>query len=649
VDNPKVLAFTRTYEDQVLLIIVNLSKYSQPAEIDLPDFKGYVPVEVFSKNKFPPVREGAPYFFTLSPHSYQWFELRKAYPNVEQRSSLPHLRADSWEDLMSSALRQQLESDILPHYLSTTKWFMGKERAMHTVSIIEQVPITLPEGAASLWLLEVAYESGLPELYQLPVLFGSRKLPALLTDTAPHALIANLTVSDVEGVLCDALYTHVYQQWLLERMAANDRLRVDGSIIEFKAKEDVRAYVESQEDGRSRIHQEWAHTAIAYDNTLYLKAYRKVDRGSNPDVEMSELLSEQLQFPYTPKYLGTVVWRGSRDTIVLALMQELIENHGDGYTYMRERMHNYFDRVMARNREDLQQMAYYGSLTSPMAYEDLPENIRVVLGARGADHAQLIGTRTGELHLALASSTEKDFAPEEFSLHYQRSLFSSMQSLVRETLQSTARHLQALSPEARPLAQDLLGRREEMLDLFKRIYSKKLDIVKTRIHGNYNLGQVLLTGKDVAIKDFTGNFYRPYSERRLKRSPLRDVAGMVRSFYFAAYEGLFNSSDVANGQLGYLMPFVDLWAHYVSMFFMKAYLDTVKGSRIVPEDPSDFEMVLQVYLLERGLKDLNYEVGTHPQRAIVSLRIIQSILQGPAQLVLDEKEIPVAVSNNHQG
>jgi maltose alpha-D-glucosyltransferase/alpha-amylase len=98
---------------------------------------------------------------------------------VEQRSSLPHLRADSWEDLMSPALRQQLESDILPHYLSTTKWFMGKERAMHTVSIIEQVPITLPEGAASLWLLEVAYESGLPELYQLPVLFGSRKLPAL--------------------------------------------------------------------------------------------------------------------------------------------------------------------------------------------------------------------------------------------------------------------------------------------------------------------------------------------------------------------------------------------------------------------------------------------------------------------------------------
>ena len=630
-DNPKVLAFTRSYGDEVILVVVNLSKYAQPAEIDLAEFKGYVPVEVFSKNRFPAVKEESPYFFTLSPHSYQWFELRKVHAGVQERSSLPQLQADSWEALLAPALRQQLESEVLPAYLSTARWFMGRERKMHTVTILQSAPVSVPQGACSLWLLEVAYESGLPELYQLPVLFGSRKLPNHLAETFPQAIIANLALGGTEGVLCDALYTSIYQQWLLDRMAANDRLRIGDGTLEFRAKEEVTAYRQANEDGRPRIHEQWPHTSIAYDSSLYLKAYRKVDRGSNPDIELSQMLADHVHFPYVPQYLGSMEWNTGNETIVLGMMQVLVENHGDGYTYMRERMHNYFDRVLARPAQELEQMTYFGTLTAPVGYDELPETLKVILGARGADHAQLLGTRTGEMHLALASGTTRDFAPEEFSLHYQRSLFSSMQSQVRETLQTVSRHLNGLSPEARAQAEDLLGRRGEMLNLFKRIYSKKLNIVKTRIHGNYNLGQVLLTGKDVAIKDFSGNSFRPYSERRLKRSPLRDVVGMIRSFHFAAYEGLFQNNDVPATRITDLIPYVDLWAHYMSMFFMKAYLEAVKGSQLVPEDPADFEVVLQTYLLERSLKDLSFEVASRPQRAMVPLRIIGSIVQGPAK------------------
>jgi maltose alpha-D-glucosyltransferase / alpha-amylase len=642
-DNPKVLAFTRSYEAQTLLIVVNLSKYAQPAEIDLAHFKGYVPVEVFSKNKFPSVREGAPYFFTLSPHSYQWFELQKAHPLVEERASLPQLQADSWDDLLTPATRQLLESDILPHYLSTARWFMGRERTLYNVTILEQAPVNLPEGAASLWLLEATYESGLPELYQLPVLFGSRKLPKQLAESYPQAIITNLSLGGVEGVLCDALYTSVYQQWLLDHLAANGRLKVPRSTLEFRAKDDVQEYAQkSGPDGRSRIHEDGVHTSIAYDNALYLRAYRKVDRGNNPDVELSQMLSDHVHFPYVPKYLGCVEWNTGKETIVLTLVEELVENHGDGYSYMRERMHNYFDRVLARGREELEQLTYYGSLTDPVGYDDLPETLKVILGARGAELARLLGMRTGELHLALASGTTREFAPEEFSLHYQRSLFSSMQSLVRETLQKTDRRLKTLSPEAGILAQELFNRKDDLLALFKRIYSKKLDIVRMRIHGNYNLGQILLTGKDIAIKDFSGNSFRPFSERRLKRSPLRDVVGMVRSFYFAAYEGLFLDPEVANGQVPFLIPFVDLWAHYVSMFFMHAYVETVQGSRVVPQNRDDFEVVLQTFLLERALKDLHFVVTARPQMAIVPLRIIQSIVTGPAKPVLEQ--IPTATS-----
>ena len=391
---------------------------------------------------------------------------------------------------------------------------------------------------------------------------------------------------------------------------------------------DARTFFGSAACHGSRVNNtERANTAVNYNNLFYLKLFRKVDRTVNPDLEISRYLSQEIQFPYTPTFSGSIEWQDDKETIALGMMQELVENHGDGYSYMIERLNNYLERILARERQALHPEDLRGTLTNPVAFDELEEELQLLLGGTAAEEARLIGVRTAEMHLALAAPTgHKDFDPEDFSLHYQRSLFSSMQSLVRESYQSHHRNIKRLPEGLREEVTALFNRRDEILTTLKRIYNKKLDVVKIRIHGNYHLKHVLLTGRDLAIKDFTGNPERPFSERRLKRSPLRDVATMILSLHYVAHEGFLGTSQVQQAELQTLMPFASMWAHYMSGFFVKAYLETVQESNFIPKEKTDLDVMLQTYMLERALKDLVSELDNRPEWVPVPLHIIQSIL-----------------------
>ena len=628
VENPKVLAFTRTYEVETLLIVVNLSKYAQAAEIDLAHFKGYQPVEMFSRNKFPLIKEESPYFFTLSPHSFQWFVLHKQQEAIITDQAVPLLNSNPDGSLLTETVRAQLENEILPAYLLKTTWFVGKKKSIYSLNIVRNSIIELAENPVHLLLLEVAYASGLPELYQLPLTIIDGKGASTIATNCPQAVVAQVQTANGDGVLCDALFTGSFQQWLLQQMAGNNTFRADNGSIQFYGSPGLLQHLQQDKEARARVHtSERANTAINYDNQFFLKLFRKVDRTPNPDLEISRYLSQEAGFPYTPSYIGTIEWRGHKETITLGMMQELVENHGDGYSYMLERINNYIERILARDRQTLRPEERIGTLSSPAGFEELPEELQVLLGGNASDQARQIGIRTGQMHLALAAAKgNKDFEPEDFSLHYQRSLFSSMQSLVRESYQSQHRNLNRVPEGLREEVAALFRRRDEILTTLKRIYNKKLDVVKTRIHGNYHLHSVLLTGRDIAIHEFSGNPEKSFSERRLKRSPLRDVATMILSLHDVAHEGFITTSQVQHEELQTLMPFANMWAHYMSGFFVKAYLETVQDSQFIPHTKEDLDVMLQTYMLERALKDLIVELDTRPEWAQVPLRIIQSIL-----------------------
>jgi maltose alpha-D-glucosyltransferase/alpha-amylase len=240
----------------------------------------------------------------------------------------------------------------------------------------------------------------------------------------------------------------------------------------------------------------------------------------------------------------------------------------------------------------------------------------------------LIGVRTAEMHLALASGNQnKDFKPEDFSLHYQRSLFASMLSLLRETYQGLNRNLDKVLPQYKNDVENIIKRRDDIQNTLKRIHLKKLDVIKIRIHGNFDLEDVLLTGKDIAIQDFGGDPFKSFSERRLKRSALRDVAAMIRSLHYVAYQGFHTTAHMQQDELESLLPFAEHWAFFMSSFFVRAYLDTVKGSLLVPDNMEDLEIMLQTYLLEKAIADLNNEIANDSERQVVPIKIIQSIIK----------------------
>lgn len=628
-ENPKILAFTRTYEDETMLVIVNLSRFIQPVELDLHEFAGYQPVEVFSKNKFPTVKTDTPYFFTLGPHDCQWFLLENTNLQQLEEKKLETLELKSWSDLLLGKYKEQLENKILPDYLLKMRWFGGKNRAIQTIRIADRAPVQCETETCFLLLIEVNYASGLPEIYQLALAFAKGDTAQKLTENCPKSIISRIKQDGEEGMLYDALFGQELQREIFKRMAIHQDVDSKKTEIHFSAHKSLKKYYKEQQKIKPRmLSAEQSNTSIVYDNKYFLKIYRKVDRAINPDLEITHFLSEKARFQYIPAYIGAIEWKYEKATIVLGMMQEMVENSGDAWSFMLDKLASFNERLLSKHKSNLPSPTELrGTFINPVSYEQLPDEMRELLDATVAERVRLLGVRTGEMHLALASNTElPDFRPEEFSLHYQRSLFSSFQTLVRATFQNQAKALKKLPERIRKEAEEILSMREEILTAFRRIYIKKFDVVKTRIHGDYHLGQVLFTGKDFVILDFEGEPARPYSERRLKRSPLRDVAGMIRSFHYAAYSGLFLNEEAREEDLPRLLPYAEQWYHYMAGFFMDAYLETVKETQIVPANKEDLAILLQTYILEKAIYELNYELNNRPDWLRIPLQGIRAIL-----------------------
>jgi maltose alpha-D-glucosyltransferase/alpha-amylase len=624
VENPKVLAFTRTYENETILVITNLSRYAQAAQLDLQQYRNFVPVEVFSRNNFPTVRENQPYPVTLAPYGYYWFRLEPSKQGEHEKKTY-QLRAKQWDQLDENAT-DELVKEVLPEYLSVVKWFENKHRRIRNISISRNHTLHVDGSIIHLLFITVMFETGVYELYQLPVRFLDERQSLNIQENFPHAIICRVSSGERHGILCDAHYTSDFQNTLLGHLAANRNIVGHDFEINFTGSQQLRDYFGKHHDIRPRVLPvDDPNTSIGYDNYLFLKMYRHVDRTINPDEEITRFLTQTVDLPQVPDYFGTIEYVSGKERMVLGMMQEQMEYHGNGRTYMLERLRNYNERIAAR--ESHPDLTLTGTLLKPTPFEELSDELKEFIGATVSEGMRQLGTRTAELHVALASAFEnKDFAPEEFSLHYQRSLFAGMQTLVRTALTNKVEKVEQLSPMYRVEAQEVLSKRERILEQLRSIYQKKLDVLKIRIHGNYDLKQILFTGKDLALLDFHGDPTRSYSERRLKRSPLVDIASMLRSIYYVAYEGLIinkvNEEDEKR-----LLPFVNAWIHYVSGFFMHSYLAHAQGHRFIPNDPADAHVLLENYLFEKWLQSLNYELQHRPDWAIVPLRALGQLVR----------------------
>lgn len=639
-ENHHVLAFLRSHGEERILVVANLSRFAQYVELDLSAHRGAVPVELFGQTCFPEVADGL-YLLTLGPHAFYWFSLEPPREEAAEASAaererkIPRLSArGAWDTLLQDPGKETLER-ILPDYLRGRRWFGGKARKMKTARIEEAVPLAGASPAARLLLVRVEYLEEDPEIYTLPVVFADGKRMARISREYPQAVIAQLSESGRngrrEGILYDALYDREVCEFLFESTARRRRFKGENGEIAAVPSRGFRAVWEPKEKApRARVlRAEQSNTSVVFGERMILKIFRRVDAGVNPDLEIGTFLTERARFPHIPPVAGFLEYRrGRKEPMTLGIFQGFVRNHGDAWRYTLDSLGRYFERVMARH-------SGAGDAVSPAkpllarAVEPLPSEAGEWLGEY-LPVARMLGERTAEMHLALAGEGEdRAFAPEPFSTLYQRSLYQSMRNLTGHAMLLLRRRLRTLPEEVREDARRVLEAEERILKRFRGILDRKITAMRIRIHGDYHLGQLLFTGKDFVIIDFEGEPAHPLTARRIKRSPLRDVAGMLRSFHYAAKAhrvGTTGGGAIREEDLSVLEPWARYWNDWVSAAFLGAYLSAASRGSFLPRTREELSALLDTYLMEKAIYELEYELNNRPDWVMLPLRGLLQLL-----------------------
>jgi maltose alpha-D-glucosyltransferase/alpha-amylase len=365
-----------------------------------------------------------------------------------------------------------------------------------------------------------------------------------------------------------------------------------------------------------------------YGNVFILKLYRRLEEGISVDIEMVRYLTEKARFPHTPGFAGAIEYRqGAKEATALCMLQNYVPNQGDAWMYTRQNINTYFDNILAQKPavQELQDVLNLSLLD--IAAGTLPPAFIELAGDVYLDMIGLLGKRTGAMHLALARPTsDPAFRAERFTTLYQRALYQAMRVEVRRSLQLLAKQLAKLTGEVQNDARAVLDMENTLLAQLKMLTQKKLSAAKIRVHGDYHLGQVIFTGNDFMIIDFEGEPARALSERQLKRSPLRDVVGMMRSFHYAVYSLYFERRREEISDWAGLQDWLEIWFHYVSGRFLQAYLETVKGNGLLPEDAADINLLLNAYQIEKSLYELNYELNNRPDWLLIPIKGILQLV-----------------------
>ncbi len=636
-ENRKVLAFVRRWEDETILVVANLSRLAQHVSLDLSEFQGLRPVELFGWTAFPRIGP-EPIFLTMTPHAFYWFALSPV-PEEERREAVAHRPrrkpitvVDGWEDVFRGRPRAEIERQ-LPAYLGPQRWFRGKARAIQAIHVRDAVPVTAAEADAYLCFVDVVYVEGESEEYVLPLAFVAGEAAETLAQQRPRAVVAQLRIESagLDGVLYDAAVDARFSRALLDTLGNRRRLRgTEGDVATVAVHGLPRRVVNDESLAPSLMGAEQSNTSIRYGRRYVLKLFRRLEEGMNLELEVGRFLTER-GFQHSPRVAGALEHRDEGGRVrTVAVLHEYVPNEGDAWEYTGGLLQEYFERVAALEAGPPRTAPTTGRLLAAGS-EGPSELARDTIGVYLGD-AALLGRRTAEMHAALASAPgDPDFAPEPFTPFYQRSLYQSMRNMVSQVWMLIDRSLPSLPDALRADARTLLSREDELLRRFHALTQDKIRGMRIRCHGDYHLGQVLYTGKDFVITDFEGEPSRALSERRLKRSALRDVAGMLRSFHYVA------GGALQAGQRGGMLRRADaeslaawgtFWYAEVSAAFLRAYLAESAGVGHLPEDEKSIQTLLDSYLLEKAVYEVAYELNNRPDWVGIPLHGALQLLGG---------------------
>jgi maltose alpha-D-glucosyltransferase/alpha-amylase len=615
--NRKVLAYLRRLdEEEQVLCVANLSRFAQPVDLDLQHLEGMVPIEMLGYVEFPAITKD-PYRFTLAPYGFLWLELHpgeeRAEVMIEDEEQEVLTVSGGWQSLFEGAARNPLESEILPEYLPKQRWFGAKTKQIRSTKIADW-GVLEGVGKSAVVYISIHYEDGTAETYRTVLVLMLDEAARAMAEKYPHAVLASVSTPDGPGVLCDGMYDDSACEQLLAFIEKGRELKTQhGSIrgVPSSVFRDVRG-PEDEPIPVKRGSAEQSNTSILYGDRLILKLFRHHEEGPNPDPEIGKYLTEKVRFEWIPPFAGSVEYAvdgGEASTV--AMLQGLVPNEGDGWKWTLEELTRYYE-ACALSTSSAQEAG--ADATDLVSLSEMPVSqlVRDHVGLY-LESAATLGKRTAELHLALASPTnDPAFSPEPLSPEDLRAAMKDIREHATHVFEVLKDGVSRLPDDVVECAGLVLSRRRQILDRFRRLGADTIDGLRTRIHGDYHLGQVLRYRSDFIILDFEGEPARPLSERRQKQSPMKDVAGMLRSFGYAAYATLINFTARRPEDLGRLMPWARLWERSISAEFLRAYRSVAQTSNHVPQDSAAFRKLLDAYLLDKALYELLYELNNRP-------------------------------------
>jgi maltose alpha-D-glucosyltransferase / alpha-amylase len=625
--NRKILAYLREYEDDLLLCVVNLARSAQPVELDLAQYEGLIPIEVMGRTSFPSIAE-APYVLTLPGHGFMWFRLVKGSEAAAKRDDrtlreeLPVLVLfDGWQSLfrdrvvpwriaLSEKVRVQLECELLPAFVAGQRWYAAKGETLKRVTLVDHVEWG---EAPSSWLITLASAeraTGEPQTYLLPLSLVWEDAPEERMRAVQDATIARVRQQGRVGALADAFSDEAFCRALAGAIGAGEDIRCARGTIRFMR---ARAFTElagndaAAWQGQVRsMGAESSNTLLVLGERLLLNASRRLHPGISPELEIGRFLSETVNFAHVVPIAGAIEYvAGDGAVTTLALLQGFVANQGDAWAYTL----NYVEQFLEQYRDGL-----------------LPSGAPADIHGGYLALIRTVGKRTAELHAALAQRTGNPaFDPEPVEPRDLSAWVRTAHDVAEATLDRLEQRRATLDSATQSQAAQLIAARAELLKRIDTSAPTAARAFKTRLHGDYHLGQVLLTQNDFVITDFEGEPARPLAERRQKHSALRDVAGMLRSFNYALHQAISHATVERPDALESLQAPARAWEVVAKAAFLDAYRDTASRAGLFASW-DEMRGLLDLFLLEKAFHELAYEVDNRPDWVRVPLAGLLDLL-----------------------
>ncbi|MEW5756980.1 MAG: maltose alpha-D-glucosyltransferase [Pseudomonadota bacterium] len=621
--NRKILAYVREHHDEVILCVVNLSRSAQPVELDLAAYKGRVLVELLGRSVFPAIGE-LPYLLSLPRYGFYWFRLAADVDapvwHVDKlpREELPVLvlpegllavfmakAAGEVRDVLAHKTVEQLKSVVLPGFLTAQGWFAGKGRQIAGIALEVNREWRGPEGREWLpVLIKVTFTTGATQSYFLPL--------GLLLDQAAERqyhllspwMLAKVRQRAKVGMLYDALGEDAFCSLLLDTIVRSGRLPfAAGEMVFMRAAAcpDLPAVLPVARPGL-----EQSNTSLVFGEQVVLKVYRRVQEGINPELEMGRFLSEISPCPNIAPLAGAMEYHSHGTVTAIGVMHRYIPNQGSAWHYTRDYLDRYFTLCIEEPDRAHEQDVH----------------------ALYLEQMATLGRRSGELHRALAVNTGNPaFDPEPLSARDLAVQSDRIRELLVTVFDKLEKEYQSFPAHLYGTCEHLLGARVHAMEVALRPVAGEQVLYKTRIHGNFHLGQVLITHNDFVITDFEGDPDRPLEERRAKYSPLKDVAGLRYSLEAAAVTALHRHLAERPDHRDLLEPLARAWRDAALAAFSGGYRAAMTGCVSFPVEAGQVQAVTERHLLDKALEEVGAALAGRVSELETALRILLDMLE----------------------